>query len=256
MLSKLAMLSICGAALYQQSVVEGTNVAGTPAAPTEADKAAAEAAKAELHRSITANFNNLVDTKDYKFHFKKVKDEATGLESRRPTVELVLPVPSVEGIIKILEAGGKQLELLQDAVAEVIQDRAREIVNDKEDITQDNFPMDELSWEKIANLPKAERRGGGISKEVWEEFSADYITVMPAVTKKTAEQVGNAAKILLNKFNAVKTNKPVLKLLKDQLGLYVTNSPNAETYQECVEFLTKKADALLSVDEAKLLENL
>lgn len=246
-------------ACYCQAVVEGT--AGTTAAVTEtaktAEQVAAEAAaKAALHQKIMANFDNKVDVKDYKFGFKKVKDEATGLESKRPTVELSLPVPSVEGIIKILETGGKQLELLQEAVAEVIQERAREIVNDKEDINQDNFPMDQLSWETISNLPKAERRGGGIGKETWDEFALDYCTVMPAVTKKSADQVGNAAKILLNKFNAVKTNKPVLKLLKDQLGLYVTNSPNAETYAECVDFLVKKADALLSVDEAQLLANL
>ncbi len=205
---------------------------------------------------IKAKFNNQVDVKEVKFHFKKVKDEATGLETKRPTVELQVPTPSVEGIIAILESGGKGLELLQEAVAEIIYGRAREIINDKEDITQDNFPIDELGWDKIANLPKAERRGGGISKEVWEEFSKDYIAVMPSVSGKTAEQVGNAAKLLLNKFNAVKTNKPVLKLLKDQIGLYVSHSPNAETYSDCVSFLLEKADALISMDDAALLANL
>ena len=211
---------------------------------------------AAIHAAIKANFDNKVDVRDFKFHFKKVKDEATGLESKRPTVELSLPTPSVEGIIAILETGGKGLELLLEAVTDVITNRARELVNDKEDITQDNFPLDELAWEKIANLPKAERRGGGISKETWEEFAKDYIQVMPSVTGKTAEQVGNAAKILLNKFNAVKTNKPVLKLLKDQIGLYASNSPNAETYTDCISFLVDKADALINMDEAALLANL
>lgn len=209
-----------------------------------------------IHAAIKANFDNKVDVRDFKFHFKKVKDEATGLESKRPTVELSLPVPSVEGIVSILETGGKGLELLLEAVTDVITNRARELVNDKEDISQDNFPMDDLAWEKIANLPKAERRGGGISKETWEDFAKDYIQVMPAVTGKTAEQVGNAAKILLNKFNAVKTNKPVLKLLKDQIGLYASNSPNAETYTDCISFLVDKADALINMDEAALLANL
>lgn len=259
-LKRMLLSTAVISALMNQEIAAATGAAaGTPVEKTEAEKSAEATAKEELHKKIVAKFDNKVDIKEYKFHFKKVKDEATGLESKRPTVELSLPVPSVEGIIQILEEGTdkpKNLELLLEAVAEVIQERARELVNEKEDINQDNFPLDELTWEKIANLPKAERRGGGISKEVWEEFAADYITVMPAVTKKSAEQVGNAAKILLNKFNAVKTNKPVLKLLKDQLGLYVTNSPNAETYQECVEFLTKKADALLSVDEAQLLANL
>lgn len=224
----------------------------------ENNQASAEVSESKeaLHSNIKANFDNKVDVKEFKFHFKKQKDEATGLESKRPTVELTLPVPSVEGIIAILEAGGKQLELLQEAVSEVIIGRARELVNEKEDISQENFPMAELSWEKIANLPKAERRGGGISKDTWDEFSKDYIAIMPAVTGKTAEQIGNAAKILLSKFNSCKTNKPVLKLLKGQLGLYVTNSPNAETYSECVQFLVEKADTLINMDEAALLANL
>lgn len=254
---------ILGALLCDETVGAA---AGTPVVPTpisEADKAAADAAEAvrvaEMKKKIVAQFNNLVDVKDYKFHFKKIKDEKTGLESKRPTVELSLPVLSVEGVIDIIEHGverPKELELLMEAVAEVIQDRARELVNSKEDISQENFPLESLSWAAIANLPRAERRGGGISKEVWEEFAKDYIEVMPAVTGKTAEQIGNASKILLNKFNQVKTNKPVLKLLKEQLGLYAQNSPNAETYEEAIKFLVEKADTLLNMDEASLLANL
>jgi hypothetical protein len=205
---------------------------------------------------LAANFDNLVDKVAVKFNFRKVKDEATGLESKRPTVELELPLLSVEGIVKEFEAGGKRLELIVEAVREVQIARARELVNDKEDITSANFPYAELNWETIANLPKAERRGGGISKEVWEEFAKDYIAVMPSVTGKTVDQIGNAAKILLNKFQAVKTNKPVLKLLKEQLGVYANSSPNAEQYGECISFLVEKAETFLSMDDAALLANL
>lgn len=206
--------------------------------------------------AITANFDKTVDEKEVKFNFRKVKDESTGLESKRPSVELKVLVPSVEGIIAILEAGGKQLELLQEAVADIVIQRAREIVSDTEDVSAENFPYAELTWEAIANLPKAERKGRGIAKEVWEDFAKDYITVMPAVTGKSAEQVGNAAKILLNKFSAVKSNKPVISLLKSQIGLYLNSSANAEQFSDCVEFLLQKAQTLLDQDEAALLSNL
>jgi len=204
--------------------------------------------------TINASYNKFVDEKEVKFSFRTVKDEATGLESKRATIEQKLPVPSIEGIIAILEAGGKQLELLQDTVAEVIYGRAREILADDEKLTE--VPVDQLTWEVIANLPKAERKGRGIPKETWEDFSKDYVAVMPSVTGKTAEQVGNAAKILLNKFAQVKTNKPVVNLLKGQLALYLNSSPNAESFSECVEFLVNKADTLLAADEAALLEAL
>ena len=205
----------------------------------------------ENQTEINANFDNTVDVRDFKFNFKK--DE---LGNKRASVELKLPVPSVEGIIAILQGGGKGLELLLDSVADVIASQARSIVNDKEDIAQDSFPTSQILWDFIANLPKAERRGGGISKELWESFALDYTAVMPAVTGKSIEAVGNAAKIYLNKFNAVKTNKPVLKLLKDQLSLYLVNSTQAENFTDCVEFLLNKADTLLAMDDAALLSNL
>jgi len=240
------------------------NQAAQTAEPTEADikaaKELAEAIKADAISKIKANFDNKVDPKDFKFHFKKVEVEVdgkkTGDVTKRPTVELTLPIPSVEGIVAILEAGGAGLVLLLEAVQDVVVSRAREIINDKEDITQASFPIEDLAWDKIASLPKAERRGGGISKEIWDAFSKDYIAVMPGVTGKTAEQVGNAAKILLNKFNAVKTNKPVLKVLKEQLGIYVQHSTAVEEYTECVEFLLNKAETLINTDEAELLKNL
>jgi hypothetical protein len=207
-----------------------------------------------MTETITANFDNKVDMKDVKFSFRTVKDEATGLETKRATIETKIPVPSIEGIIEILEKGGKGLELLQEAVADIVFQRAREILADDEKLTE--VPLDQLGWEVIANLPQAERKGRGIPKEIWEEFAKDYVAVMPAVTGKTAEQVGNAAKILLNKFAQVKTNKPVISLLKAQLALYLNSSQNAEQFQGCVEFLINKAEALLNADEAALLANL
>lgn len=208
------------------------------------------------NQEVEATFDNAVDKVDVKFNFRKVKDEATGLETKRPTVELSLPLLSVEGVVAALKAGGKQLELVVEACRAIQLDRAREIVNDNEAITQDNFPFAQLSWESIANLPKAERRGGGISKETWEDFSKDYVAVMPAATGKTVEQVTNAAKILANKFQAVKNSKPHLKLLKEQLAVYASASPNAEQFSDCLSFLVEKADALLALDEAAMLGNL
>lgn len=201
---------------------------------------------------VQANFDNKVDTKNVKFHFKKDQ-----LGNKRDMVELdKLPVPSVEGIVEILQAGGKQLELLLSAVAEVVIAQARSILNDNETMTAATFPLEQLSWEAIASMPEAEKRGRGIPKELWEQFANDYITVMPALTGKTAEQVGNAAKLFINKFQAVKTNKQVLGYLQEQLAIYISNSSNAEEFADCVKFLNDKAETLLAADDSALLNNL
>lgn len=218
----------------------------TPATPAATDPVSA---------GIIAKFDNKVDVAEVNFHFKKVTD-AAGNESKRPTVTLKLPVPSVEGLVQIITDGGKGLELLLEAAKEVIIKQTREIVNVTETIDQESLPLDQLSWEAIANLPQAERRGGGIPKETWEEFGKDYIAVMPAVTGKKLESVTLAAKVFLLKFSNVKTDKKALALLKAQLALYATNSPNVEEYIECVQFLDKKADTLLAADSSNLLDAL
>ena len=205
---------------------------------------------------IQANFDNKVDIKEYKFHFKTVKDKESGIETKRPTIEMKLPVPSVEGIIAILEAGGKELELLQSAVEAIIVSQARSILGDNETMTAETFPLDQCLWNFIANMPEAEKRGRGIPKEVWEEFAADYIEVMPAITGKTSEQVALAAKLFLNKFQQVKTNKPVIDKLREQLAVYANNSKQAENFIDCIKFLDDKAEDLLQADETALLANL
>ena len=200
---------------------------------------------------IIPNFDNKVDLKEYKFHFKK-----DDLGNKRETVELKLPAPSVEGLVAIIEAGGKGLELLLQVSADAVASQARSILNDNESMTAAQFPINDCTWESIANMPEAEKRGRGIAKEVWDEFAKDYIAIMPSVTGKTAEAVALAAKLLLNKFQAVKSNKPVIKKLQEQLTIYLNGSPNAETYMDCVKFLDEKATALQLADDTLLLANL
>jgi hypothetical protein len=233
-----------------------SDLGGAPTHTTAETSKPAEAEKSELHKTIKANFNNLVDVVETKFHFRKVVDEVTKEETKRPTVVIPLPSPSVEGLVNIIEKGGKGLELLLEAASAVVQDVARDYINNNESVTTDNFPFEILGWEAIANMPKAERRGGGISSEVWEEFKKDYINVMPSVTGKSKEKVELAAKVLHTKFAAVKTNKPVIKLLQEQLAIYINHSPNVEQFVDCVDFLDKKAKTLLETDSSNLLEAL
>lgn len=200
---------------------------------------------------IHANYNNLVSKKEMKFSFKK-----NALGDKRATVVLELAVPSVEGIVSIIESGGKGLDLLLETVSDVIAGQARGYVNEKEDINQENFPHDKILWDAIANQPKAERRGAGIAKEAWEAFAADYINVMPGAAGKSAEQVANAAKLFVNKFNLIRTDKGIIGKLKIQLGIYVEHSPNVEEHTEVVEYLLNKAETLLAADNAALLDNL
>jgi len=191
------------------------------------------------------NINEKTVLQKFAFRFKKDK-----LGNKRAPVELNLPVPTIAGIVDILKAGGKELELLNDAIYGVVKSVAAEIVSENVNVSQDNFPIASVLWTAIANMPKAER--ATIPAEQWEGFVQDYLNVMPGLTGKTAEQVGLATQIYLKKFAMVKTNKPILGKLKEQLAMYV-ETPNAENFQDVLELLLRRVDTYLSAEEQVIL---
>lgn len=205
---------------------------------------------------ILVNFDNKLDYKSAKFNFREVTDKDTGVKTKRASVELdKLPVPSVEGIVAILETGGKALDLLLEAVQDIITSRARDVINDNESVTSDNFEYASCDWNTIANLEKEDRRSG-ISKETWDDFAVDYIEVMPAVSSTSKEQCANAAKIFVGKFTSIKTKKDVIAKLKLRLAMYAEHSSKAAEFAECIDFLFKKADKLIQAKEESLEDNL
>jgi hypothetical protein len=76
---------------------------------------------------------------------------------------------------------------------------------------------------------------------------------MPSVTNKSAEAVGNAVSVYLKKFAQVKSNKPVLAKLKEQLGLYMEHTKSGDQFQEILDLLISKVDAYLSANDVELL---
>lgn len=214
----------------------------------------------ETQAQIVANHNPLVDVKDFTFSFRKTKDAETGVETKREAVNTRLSVPSVEGIVKILEEGGKGLELLQSAVESVISDYAKQLLADDSTITSENFPVDQVTWDVIANLPDTERRGRGIPKEVWEDFIKSYIDVMPGVIGKPVEVVKKQASILAQKFQPLKNHEKKNELLPkfiEMLSLYTNSAPDADQFTGPVEFLVQKAETFMNQNSSTdLADNL
>ena len=211
-----------------------------------------------LRELIANSIEYNVTVKDSTFNFKKSVDKATGIETIRKPVDLAIPYVNVDGIMAILEGGGKGLELLLEGMETIVNTQARSILadDDKGELNASNFPTDKLSWEFISNIPKVQRRGGGIPKETWEAFALDYVAVMPDVTGKKLEAVTNMAKILINKLSQVRTVPDVLNLCIEQLAIYAEHSENFADYSDCVEFLLNKAETFLNVSPEELLSAL
>lgn len=196
-----------------------------------------------------ANPTLLIDKKPVKFRFRK-----DDMGNQRQTLEFEMPVPSFEGIQSILATGGKGLELLQDAVFDVVRGAMQNYVVDDIGFDSSKFDFSQVSWEAIANRPRAER--ATVSPEEWKAFAEDYIRVMPGVTGKTEKQVSNACIVYLKKFAQVKTDKPNLQKLQEQLAIYV-NQPSADQHTAVLEILLSRLDTYLKADDVKsLIENL
>lgn len=203
---------------------------------------------------------------DLKFGFRTKKDEKTGVETKRPNVEVKLPILSFDGIVEVLkkagtEEGKKSYELLLAAVQGVYESAIKDFLGDNESVTSENFPFAQFTWDAIANQPESERRGRGIAKEVWDDFIKSYITVMPGLTGKPVQNIEKQAAILAQKLNPLKNHEDKEKILpnfKQALTVYLNGAgQDAETFAPCVEFLLNKADSLLNAEKnADLMTNL
>ena len=81
------------------------------------------------------------DIKSFKFGFRTLEDNETGVKTKRPTIEVKLPVLSFEGIVSTMRGGGKGLELLQQAVETVYTDYIKDLLGEDQSITPREFPL-------------------------------------------------------------------------------------------------------------------
>lgn len=198
-----------------------------------------------MSEAIVANVNRLVSTPEMVFNFKKDK-----LGNKRQSIVIAPKVPSVDGIVDILSRGDeKEVQLLMDAVYDVIRSAAAGIIGDDENVTADNFPYDRITWQAIASQPKEDRRSSTISEEQYKEFFASYISYMPGATGKSEEAVTNATLVYRKKFAPWKSDKKTLEKLKGQLALYIEGCPDAEQHQEVLDMLLRRLEVYLKADD-------
>lgn len=218
---------------------------------------------------------------EMRFGFRTVKDEKSGVETKRDAVEIKLPVLNFEGVVHILQnyaqtkanlesedaeakaaavSAKKQYDLLISSIQATYESSIKDFLGDNADITSANFPYEKFTWEALANEPESERRGRGIAKEVWDAFIESYRKQMPALTGKKQENIDKQAAILAQKFNPLKNHEDKEKILpnfKQALTVYMNGASDAEQFAPCIASLIDKADKILAADKnANLAANL
>jgi len=200
---------------------------------------------------VSPAFDKLHSLQDVTFRFKKDK-----MGNKRADVKARIPVLTQEGVANILTSGDlKQWALLEEAMYDVVRSTMASDVAD-ENFNLDCYDLTKLTWEKIANMPKEDRRSSQISEEQWAAFAVNYQAVMPALTSKTAEQVKNATEVFVRKLVPVKTNKGLVGKLKEQLAIY-SSQPSAEQFTDILDLLVRRCDTYLAEDDmAAIVGNL
>ena len=182
----------------------------------------------------------------YKFNFKsrRITDEngnEIGRTKKQPSLTVDLPIPSTDEVISMLQAGGAEAVLLMTQIGDTIYQAARgqfdEVIeqfgdDDSKEVTADMLNYDQLSISYLANLPPSSRGVQAVSDEEWQAFFEDYLAVMVAATGKTEDRIKNHIN-LFKKPQKAKANKEVLKVLVDQLDIYLASSGNLEDTGTC-----------------------
>lgn len=254
MFQKKLLAVLCSAVLSDAG--EATSGGGTPA-------------NGENQQPQAPQLPIPVEFKEVDYHFKKekIKDEkgaTIGEGKKHPSIKKKIPVPTIEGILAIVQNGGKQLELLQDVMVDVVFNQGRSIINKLRDdennkdktFSEADIPDAVLAWDVIANLPKSERRGPQIPDEDFDAFFADYRGIMPKATGKDADRIEKHVGIYKKRFSSVRSDKKALGVLNDALAVYAANTGSMEDNAEVYEYLKKRVETLLKEEDKVLADAL
>lgn len=199
--------------------------------------------------NVQPNHDVNVDKKVYTFGFRTVEDADTGTKTKRPSIELSLPIPSLEGIAAILTSGDeKQQSLLIEAVAQIVVDAARDQLNDNAALTAESFDFSKVTFESIANQEIEARKSRAISKEAWEDFSTAYITHMVSTTAAPKKQVELQVKHMVGKFNVLVNHADRERILggfKEQLTVFTATYPEAEAHAAIIDYLNGRIKKII-----------
>ncbi len=191
---------------------------------------------------------------DVKFNFKSraIKDD-NGKEIARtkkhPSIVLSMPVPTDEELIGYLSQPESAVaRLIRNAAHGIIADAVRQQFdeqieaigeNSDKELSVNDLDFSKLSLEYIASLPPSQRGGVALTEEDFNAFFADYMQVMVVATGKDEKKIG-AAIDLYKKPTKVRSNKPILGVLMEQLDVYLASSPNLEDTGEVATRLRTK----------------
>lgn len=231
------------------------------AAPAIASEMVEFKFKAIAVKDDDGNFTYVKDAEGNFVLDKKGAKQKVFIPSREP-VSLPITYQTIDDVLPLCVPGSKALKLLNDLLAEVAYERARELLETTDAqgnlvyTNAANFPFAQLDFVAIAEQEREDKRkGGGIDSSIWEGFYLDYAKVMlPIIATKRAITIEVAAKRvethvahLKNRLNAYKRDQIGAGYFITCLTDYLENSEDASQYAGPVDALLTKLTKWLEI---------
>lgn len=195
----------------------------------------------------------LAEIKVFKYTFREDK-----LGNKRKAVELNVPIPTFAGLVHDLADAKIQSYVLELVIADIYAAGKLQVNDDIKPVNkQSELDIAKLTLKHLAYLPPSSR-SDSFPQEIKDQFAADYIALMPGIANKTVEQATSASALLARGVRAVKNNKKALKILQEQLAIFIgaQDSSKLEVYAEFVDLLSKRIQDWLDAEDAKPEDNL
>lgn len=192
-----------------------------------------------------------------KFSFRKpteaavTKAEAEGRAKpiERKSVEIDIKLLTQDDLAKILTGTDeKAKDLLLGQANQVVIDAVRSQLDDQDnhvEIDTSKVDLSKADFVFIANLPPAQRTGGGIPAEEWDAWTADYVATLVRVAGKTENVAANSANIFKTNLKEYRFSQDWLKALQGNLQTWFTNSTDAAEYVRIFERLNARLGGYL-----------
>lgn len=199
----------------------------------------------------------LATSAPFSFHFRtdKIRDDegkVIGTGRKHPTITTVLPKPTDAELVVFMQQGGKEAELIREAVLLMIDTAARGQINEwreanglEKDFTPTAFDLAGLTLTSIANTAPSDRASAAISDEDWTAFLADYQHVMVDIVKYEAARVKLHVSHLKAQLRRVKNDKVSVGKLLELLNIWASRTEVLDDHVECFNELVKKANKYL-----------
>lgn len=216
----------------------------------------------------------------------KVKDEISGETTiadgrKHPTVEVNLPVPTLEEIFGYLGSinekegegdnakptvAAKVGQMLLDQIHDLIYQAGRGQINAwlEEETTKnpnaefkvDNFDFSKLTLETIALQEPGQRGAWAPSEDELKAFNEDYANIFINEVKYDPKKVAKHCELWSKGMVKAKNDKNAVAKLKEFLTIWASKTGNMEEYAKIYGWLVGKADKYLKAEEKNFSEAL